>query len=206
MGKTVKKKGKIDSEVKFFLLVAGIILVFIFGLEPMYKFFGKIKTGTLFDEPLDLSPDKPEQPETEDYTILEPKGASFVVCKFRDSSERGAKDSVVTLYYTNRKMRSIVESHTYSGMTDEYSNYIMSEHNKFKEIKNLNMDNHGISVEVELSNAYELSVRAVYLLEKTTLREIKTAEGDNINLYGDYDDDVYEIAQLYNKEGYICNW
>ena len=206
MSKTVKKKNKMDSELKFFFIIAGVVLAFIFGLEPMYKLIGKIKTGTLFDKPVDLSPDKPEQPETEDYTILQPKGASFVVCKNDDSTDNGDRYSSITLYYTNRKLRSIVEEHTYSGLTDEYSNYIMSEQNKYKEIKNLNLDNHGISVENKLSSAYELSVRVVYLLEKTTIREIKTADGDVLNIYGDYDDDVYDVAQLYNKEGYICNW
>ena len=109
-------------------------------------------------------------------------------------------------YYTDKKLRSIVEKNIYSGLTETYSNYIMSEQNKYKEIKNLNLDNHGISVEVKLSSAYELSVRNVYLLDKTTLREIKTAEGDKLNVYGDYDDNVFEVAQLYNKDGYLCNW
>lgn len=206
MSKTVKKKKKMDSEISFLIVIALIVAAFIFGLKPVYKLIGKVKTGTLFDKPVDLSPDKPEKPLADDYTILQPKGASFVVCKSDESSDNGDRHSSITLYYTNRKLRSIVEEHTYSGLTDDYSNYIMSEQNKYKEIKNLNMDNHGISVEVKLSSAYELSVRAVYLLDKTTLREIKTAEDDSLNVYGNYDDDVYEVAQLYNKDGYLCNW
>lgn len=206
MGQTVKKRNKMNSELKFFLIIAAIILLFIFGLEPIYKLIGKIKTGTLFDEPVNLSPDKPEKPVAEDYTILEPIGASSFSCKLRESTENGDMESTITLYYTGGKLRSIVEENIYSGLTDAYSNYIMSEQNKYKEIKNLNLDNHGMSVEIKLSSAHELSIRGVYLLEKTSIGEIKTAESDTLNLHGNYDEEVYNVAQLYINDGYKCNW
>ena len=201
-----KEKIKISSDTKVLLIILAVIAFFIFGLEPMYKFIGKIRTGTLFEKPIDITPDEPAKPPVDDYTILKPVGASNITCTLLDSSEDGDRESSITLYYTSNKLRSIVEKHIYSGMTEKYSNYILSEQNRFKERKNLNLDNHGYSVELELTSTSELTVSSVYILEDTTLDEIKVGEGEALGLFGNYDDNIFEVTQLYGSKGYRCNW
>lgn len=206
MGNEKKEKKKMSSDTKVLIVMLGVIVFFIFGLEPAYKFIGKVRTGTLFDKPVVVTPDEPEKPQASDYTILKPVGASNIKCTFIDSEAGGDRESSIILYYTNNKLRSIVEKHIYSGLTDEYSNYILSEQSKYKERKNLNMDNHGYSIEIDLNSASELSISAVYLLDKTTIEEIKVGADEELGLYGNYDDNVYDVAQKYGEKGYLCNW
>lgn len=200
------KKNKPNSDTVVLLIILLVIGIFIFGLKPTYQFFQKLGTGTLFDGPVNTAPDQPSVPVKDDYTILKPIGASNTKCTLLHSTEKGDKETSLILYYTNKKLRSIVEEITYLGATDEYSNYILSEQSKYKERRNLNVGNVGYSVDYELINASELFVSSVYLLERTSLDEIKVSEGETLDLIGNYDDSVYDVMQKYISKGYKCNW
>lgn len=203
----MKKSGmniKMDNDKLILIIIFVIVVAFIFGMKPMYKTFEKLRNGTLFNKTSDTPIVEPT-PE-EQYTILKPVGASNVLCKHIVSSDGGDKTIKTYLYYTNREVKSIKEDISYSGITDEYTNYILSEQNKYKQRKNSNLDSKGYSVEIDLVSTSTLKISSVYLLEKIDLSDITLKSGDKLEVYGQLNQDVYELVDEYITVGYDCEW
>lgn len=203
----MKKSGmniKMDNDKLILIIIFVVVIVFIFGMKPMYKTFEKLRNGTLFNSASDTPIVEPV-PE-EQYTILKPVGASNVLCERIISDEGGDKTIKTYLYYTNRKIKSIKEDISYSGITDEYTNYILSEQSKYKQRKNSNLESKGYSVEIDLVSTSTLKVSSVYLLEKIDLTDIVLKTDDSLEVLGQLDQDVYDLAGEYISAGYDCEW
>lgn len=202
----MKKAGlqiKKDNDKLILIIIFVIVIVFIFGLKQLYKTIEKIKDGTLFKteetvpEPL---------PQEEDYKILKPVGENEVLCNKTISTEGGDESIKTTIYYTSKKAKSLKEDISYSGITESYSNFILSELSNYKKRKNYNLDNIGYSIDIELSGTSSLKVSSVYLLSKTNITDIQISDKDRIEAYGTYDEDIYELVKSYSDSGYTCNW
>lgn len=188
------------------LIVIGVIVVaFIFGLKPVYRTMQKLQNGTLFQKTDTNKKDDNKKPSDE-YKILEPIGASKLVCKTSVMSEGGDKTTKATLYYTNNNLKSIKEEISYSSITDEYTNYILSEQSKYKQRKTSNLKNKGYSIEINLLSTTTLDISSVYLLDKMDLKDITLSTNDILDIYGEFDQNIYDAATLYTNSGYVCEW
>lgn len=196
--------GKNNNEGIILIIIGVIVLAFIFGMKPLYNTIQKLQNGTLFKNSQQSK--KVDEPKEEVYTILKPVGASKLLCKNVLSSEGGDKTTKVTLYYTNSKLKSIKEDISYSSITDEYSNYILSEQSKYKQRKNSNLSNKGYSIDIDLVSTTTLDISSVYLLEKTDIEDIILTSDDIPTVFGSFDKDIYEVANEYMKNSYTCEW
>lgn len=197
-------RGKKNNDGMILIIIGVIVLAFIFGMKPIYNTIQKLQNGTLFKS--NEQKDNNEKPQEEVYTILKPVGASKLICKNTLSSEGGDKTIKVTLYYTNSKLKSIKEDISYSSITDEYSNYILSEQSKYKQRKNSNINNKGYSIDIDLVSTTTLDISSVYLLEKTDIEDIILTSDDTPIVYGSYDKDIYEVSNEYMNNSYVCEW
>lgn len=203
----MKKEGsssKNNNEGMILIIIGVIILGFIFGMKPIYNTVQKLQNGTLFKS--NHQNKEVKEPEEEVYTILVPVAASKLVCKNVLSSEGGDKTIKVTLYYTNSKLKSIKEDISYSSITSEYSNYILSEQSKYKQRRNSNLNNKGYSIDINLVSTTTLDVSSVYFLEKTDIDDIILTSDDIPTVFGSFDKDIYEAANEYMKNSYTCEW
>ena len=199
MKKAGVKKGE-ANDTTILLVIGAIMVIFIFGLKPIYKVIVKIKNGTLF-ETVEKQEEKEEKQE-EVYKILKPVGASQLVCTRSILEEGGEQQINIILYHTNNRLKSIKNDIEYSGNTDTYTNYILSEQNVYKQRKNNNLKNLGYSVDINLISTSNLEISEVILLEKTDVEDIS----EEINMKGTYNQDIYEIANEYMNMGYACEW
>lgn len=191
------------------LIVIGVIIIgFVLGLKPMYKFMEKLKSGQLFEKHEQVTPPPADETPKEEpkYEILEPEGVSKLVCQKAVYDNGGDKRINVTIYHTNDGLRSIKEEITYESISDEYSNYILSEQSKYKQRKQNNLTNKGYSVEVNLVSPSNLKVSSVYLLAKTNLTELKLEENDTLDVYGVYDENIYNVANKFEANYFTCEW
>lgn len=207
----MKKAGmklRLDDDQTVLLVIFIIVVGFILGMKPIYQTVAKLKNGTLFhNTDVDKKPVvKPEEPE-EVYKILKPKGASNVMCKKVYSEDTGDKTVKTYIYYTNGEVKSIKEDISFSSITEEYSNYMLAEQNKFKQRKSNNLDNNGYSVDINFESTSSLKISSVYLLEKTDLADIKLAKKDDrLETMGQLNQNVYNLADEYTAVGYECEW
>lgn len=196
-----KKKNSINKDSLVLIVIFAIVAIFVFGLKPLYQMFEKLQNGTLFEKEIIENKDKEEKKE-EEYKIIKPIGESKLLCTQSVSNEGGTQKIDLTLYHTNNRLKSIKMDRDYSGFNDEYSNYILSEQNKFKERKTNNLSNKGYSIDIKLESTTELEVSEVFNLETTDLDKVSK----DINMKGTYNQDIYEIANEYIKDGYVCKW
>ncbi|HPF82615.1 MAG TPA: hypothetical protein PLV83_00380 [Bacilli bacterium] len=192
-----------NNDLLLFIFIAVIILIFIFGLKPIYKTFDKLKSGTLFEKTKKVET-KPV--EEEKYVILKPSGTNKLTCKSVVSDNGGDKTIYAYLYYTDNKLKSIKEDISYSSITDEYSNYILAEQSKYKQRKTSNLTNKGYSIEVNLDGTTSLKISEVFLLVNADLKDMKLGKDDKLDVIGEYNDDIYELSNKYVSNNYSCQW
>ena len=142
----------------------------------------------------------------EQYNAVKPEGTEYVVCTKEDSAEGGTLSSTVKLYYTDFKLKSIVEDLKYDGNTDEYINYVYSENSKFKKRQENNKDLEGYSVIPQNTSQTTLKVNSVYVLSKLDLKKIKLEKGEELTVSGIYNQNTAEVTQEYVNMGFVCEW
>lgn len=193
---------KFNDESTTLIIIIAIITLFVIFIKPIYRFFGKVQDGTLFEKQKNSSVIETNNKLEEQYIILVPEGASRIQCKKVVSDEGGDKTINLTLYHTNGKLQSIEAKYNYSGMTNEYSNYIFLAQNQFKEKKTANLKNKGYSVEFDLAgNNFKAS--EVYLLNKTSVE--KTGSYSEISeVIGKLDEDVNGLLNQYISNDFKC--
>ena len=186
-----------------------LLMFFILNLSDIYQLVSKFKTGELFKskeqgEVVEQVPN--EEVKEEEYVALKPIGENYGKCEKIITENGGDKTTTVKIYYTDYKLKSIVEEHKYSGITDEYMNYIYSENNKYKKRQTENKANKGYSVIPTLSSSTSLKVSSVYDLSKTALEDIILEENEKLDLVGAYNQDVVGLVDAYFNLGYDCEW
>ena len=194
-----------------YTILTVFLLFFIFNLSTIYDFVSQLKTGELFKkDPQEQGEVVEEVNKDEDddkeYVSIKPVGKNYGKCTKIVTENGGDKTSTVKVYYTEYKLKSIAEEHKYSGITDEYMNYIYSENSKYKKRQTENIDNDGYSIIPTLSSSTSLKVNSVYDLSKTSLEKIKLEENEKLDLVGAYNQDVTELIDAYANLGYECEW
>lgn len=197
-----KKEDKSERNVMIFIAV--VIALFVFGLKPMYKFVEKLKSGELFKKaPTPIVQPTPE-PEIE-YQIMAPVGDRKVVCTKSIVEGSGTRKATIKLYFSSEddSLKSIEEEKIFSGVTEEYSNYIMLSQSKYKQRKN-NNTNDGYSVEITLDGTNYLKLRSVYLLDKIELSKLILSEDDSLDVVGELNENIAQVISEYSELGYGC--
>ena len=201
----MKKPGahfKFNDTTSLALIILGIVILFILFMKPIYLFFGEVRSGAFFDKFKKTDVEKENKTLEDKYTILTPEGAARITCKKTVSSEGGDKTIELTLYHTANKLQSIKANYKYSGMTDDYSNYIFLAQNQFKEKKTYNLKNAGYSVESKLSGS-TLTASEVYLLNKTTIEKTGSFS-ETKDIVGELDQDINKVMTIYIGEDFKC--
>lgn len=186
------------SELGVMITIGVIIVAFIFGMKPLYRFLSNMTPDIKTPNNTPSNEVKPK----EEYKILKPIGDNTLECKKDLIQENGSKHITVTLYY-NDALTSIKEDYTYSSSTEDFSNYLMSEYNKFKQRKTLN-NNLGYSVDIKMDGTSYLNISSVYLLDTIDLTDINLAENDVMEVIGDNKMTIVDAKQLYINKGYMC--
>lgn len=199
----MENKNQSDRTVVIIMLV--LMAGFIFGMKPLYQGIHKLKNGTNFNKKPIITEEDPKQ-EEDTYKVYKPTGEQIVTCTKQDVSENGTKTSTVKLYYSSEKLRSIQENITYKSSSDEYSNYILSEQNKYKQRKRNNLELVGYSIVAELEETSSLEVESVYLLKNIELSDVQLEEGDSLDVTGSYDDNIFDAVIATNGLNYVCEW
>ena len=128
---------KMGGDGLLYTILVVVLFLYIFNMNDIYQLISKAKNGELFKgeaKEEEVLPNDNEK-EEEQYNAVKPEGTEYVVCTKEDSAEGGTLSSTVKLYYTDFKLKSIVEDLKYDGNTDEYINYVYSENSKFKKRK-----------------------------------------------------------------------
>lgn len=197
---------KASNDTILYIVLTVMLLFFIFNMGEIYQFVSKVKTGEIFEEKKEQT-EKPKDPVKEEkYEIVTPVGEDYGTCTKITNKENGDLTSIVKLYHTDYKLKSIVEEIEYVGINDEYINYIYSENNKFKERQDANKKLEGYSVVPTLSSSSTLKVSSIFNLKLVSLDKIKLKEDETLNLYGKYNQDTVEVTQSYVDLGYECEW
>ena len=186
-----------------------LLMFFILNLSDIYQLVSKFKTGELFKSDQQgetVEQIEHEEEKEEEYVALKPIGENFGKCQKVVTENGGDKTSTVKIYYTDYNLKSIVEEHKYSGITDEYMNYIYSENSKYKKRQTENKSNKGYSIIPDLSSSTSLKVSSVYDLSKTSLEQIILEENEKLDLVGAYNQDVVGLIDAYYNLGYDCEW
>lgn len=186
-----------------------LLMFFIFNLSTIYEFVSAVKTGEAFkknEQGEVVEEVENEDNKEEEYVVLKPIGKNYGKCTKIITENGGDKTTTVKIYYTEYKLKSIVEEHKYSGISDEYMNYIYSENSKYKKRQTENIENDGYSIVPTLSSSTSLKVSSVYDLSKTSFEKIKLEENETLDLVGAYNQDVIELIDAYKNLGYECEW
>lgn len=187
-----------------------LLMFFIFNLSTIYQFVSSIKTGEAFKKEEEqgevVEEVEKDDKEEEEYVVLKPIGKNYGKCSKVVTENGGDKTTTVKIYYTEYKLKSIAEEHKYSGISDEYMNYIYSENSKYKKRQTENIGNDGYSIVPTLSSSTSLKVSSVYDLSKTSLENIKLEENEKLDLVGAYNQEITELIDAYMNLGYECEW
>lgn len=187
-----------------------LLMFFIFNLSTIYQFVSSIKTGEAFKKEEQqgevVEEVEKDDKEEEEYVVLKPIGKNYGKCSKVVTENGGDKTTTVKIYYTEYKLKSIAEEHKYSGISDEYMNYIYSENSKYKKRQTENIGNEGYSIVPTLSSSTSLKVSSVYDLSKTSLENIKLEENEKLDLVGAYNQEITELIDAYMNLGYECEW
>lgn len=204
MGFNVKMGGE---GLLYTIIVVGLFL-FIFNMSDIYQLVSRAKTGELFriNKKTEEEVEKPNEETETPYKAVKPEGSDYVVCSKEESNEGGILTSTVRLYYTDFKLKSIVEELKYDGSTDDYINYVYSENNKFKKRQTNNKDLEGYSVIPESTSQTTLKVKSVYVLNKVALKSVKLEKNEKLDLAGTYNQNTTEVTQEYVDLGFTCEW
>lgn len=184
------------------IIVLAIVVLFIVFIKPIYQFVGKVQSGALWEKHTNTKEVEKNKDLEDTYKLLTPEGADRTVCTKTVSDEGGDKRITVTLYHTASKVQSIAVDYKYSGMTDNYSNYMFVAQSQFKEKKQYNLSNQGYSIEYKL-NGNTLTAREVYLLNKTTLKSTGSFSETEV-VVGDLDQDIDSLTTLYIGDNFKC--
>lgn len=199
---------KMGGDGLLYTILVVVLFLYIFNMNDIYQLVSKAKNGELFKgEPKEeeVLPNGNEEKE-EEYNAVKPEGTEYVICKKEDSDEAGTLSSTVKLYYTDFKLKSIVEELKYDGNTDEYINYVYSENSKFKKRQENNKDLEGYSVIPQNTSQTTLKVSSVYVLSKLDLKKIKLEKGEELTVAGIYNQNTTEVTQEYVNMGFVCEW
>ena len=186
-----------------------LLMFFIFNLSTIYQFVSSIKTGEAFkkeEQQGEVVEEVEKDDKEEEYVVLKPIGKNYGKCSKVVTENGGDKTTTVKIYYTEYKLKSIAEEHKYSGISDEYMNYIYSENSKYKKRQTENIGNDGYSIVPTLSSSTSLKVSSVYDLSKTSLENIKLEENEKLDLVGAYNQEITELIDAYMNLGYECEW
>lgn len=201
----MKKPGghfKFNDETQLLIIILAIVVLFIAFIKPIYNFMGKVRTGTLFEKHKNSNVIGENKKLEDNYEILTPTGTDRIKCTKTVSDEGGDKTIEVVLYSTVGKLQSITANYKYTGMTNDYSNYIFLAHSQFKEKKTLNLKNKGYSIEYKLSGN-NLTASEVYLLNNTSLK--KTGDfSETSDIVGELDQEINKVLPMYISEKYKC--
>ena len=201
----MKKPGahfKFNDETSLLIVILAIVVLFIAFIKPIYNFMGKVKSGSLFEKHKNSNVIEENKKLEDNYAMLTPTGADRTKCSKTVSDEGGDKVVEVVLYHTAGKLQSITANYKYSGMTNDYSNYIFLAHSQFKEKKTLNLKNKGYSIEYKLSGN-NLSASEVYLLNNTSIK--KTGDfSETKDIIGELDQDIAKVLPMYISEKFTC--
>ena len=129
----MKKPGahfKFNDETSLLLIILAIVVLFIAFIKPIYNFMGKVKSGSLFEKHKNSNVIEENKKLEDNYVMLTPTGADRTKCSKTVSDEGGDKTIDVVLYHTAGKLQSITAKYKYSGMTNDYSNYIFLAHSQ----------------------------------------------------------------------------
>ena len=192
-------------------LVMGIILVgivlFIFNMDSIYNLGTKLRNGELFNftskEP---ETEEPTEKPKDEYEIVAPIGSENVKCTKTVVGDGGEKNIIVRLYYTDFKLKSIVEESKYDGVSNNYINYMYAEFGKYNKRKEDNLTLKGYSVVSDLSSTTELKIRSVIDLSRVNISDIKLGEDDQIELAGKLNQDMTKVTEEYANFEFNCEW
>ena len=184
------------------IIVLGIVVLFIAFIKPIYQFVGKVQSGALWEKHTNAKEVDKNKNLEDTYTMLTPEGADRTVCTKTVSDEGGDKKITVTLYHTANRVQSIAVDYKYSGMTDNYSNYMYLAQSQFKEKKQENLSNSGYSVEYNLSGS-TLTAREVYLLNRTAIKSVGIFSETDV-VVGELDQDIDSLTTLYIGDDFKC--
>lgn len=196
-----------SSDTILYIILVVVLMIFVFNMSDIYQFVSKVKTGEIFKKETTTSTetDKPEKPKEDKYEIVTPKGENYGVCKKTFIIKDGEIESTVKVYHTDYKLKSIVEELKYNGSSDEFTNYIYSENNKYKTRKEKNKNLKGYSIIPTLSNN-TLKVSSIIDLKQVSLDDIKLSKNEGLEIKGKYNQDTVVLTQEYVDLGYVCEW
>lgn len=196
---------KMNSEKIIYGIILVLVFVFILNMKSVYGFVGKIKSGEFFGKDVvEVVETTDDEEEVDKYTIVTPVGKEKTSCTLKEETKNGLKNSVVYLFYTDDKLKSLDEEVSYEGITDDYTNYIYSERKKYETRKTDNIKLEGYSVVTTLSGTMSLITSSVIDLSKTDITKITLSDKDGIGFYGVYDQNILEVKELYVTNGYVC--
>ena len=199
---------KMGGDGLLYTILVVVLFLYIFNMNDIYQLISKAKNSEVFKgeaKEEEVLPNDNEK-EEEQYNAVKPEGTEYVVCTKEDSAEGGTLSSTVKLYYTDFKLKSIVEDLKYDGNTDEYINYVYSENSKFKKRQENNKDLEGYSVIPQNTSQTTLKVNSVYVLSKLDLKKIKLEKGEELTVSGIYNQNTAEVTQEYVNMGFVCEW
>ena len=184
------------------IVILIIVVLFIVFIKPIYQFVGRLQSGALFEKKKETQQVQKNEEEQYHYVTLTPEGAERTTCTKTISDAGGDKKITVVLYHTANNLQSITVEYKYSGMTNEYSNYMFLAQSQFKEKKVQNVANDGYSMDYKLSGN-TLVANEIYLLNKTTIKKTGSYSETN-DIVGELDQDIYTLKGVYTESGYRC--